>query len=88
MINPGSAKFHCTECDYTTSHKYNWERHIKSTNHMFNNSTKTITQRSDKIQFTECHENTLPMFENENKVNEKSLGDWNNSKVIFKRIIK
>ena len=28
------------------------------------------------------------MFENENKVNEKSLGDWNNSKVIFKRIIK
>ena len=52
MISQGSPKYVCSECDYITSQKYNWNRHIKTTNHIFNISTKVIFSESPENEST------------------------------------
>jgi hypothetical protein len=45
-LGPNSLKFNCSECDYNTSRKSKWERHLETTKHkMITNDNKMITKK-------------------------------------------
>ena len=45
-LGPNSLKFNCSECDYNTSRKSKWERHLETIKHkMITNDNKMITKK-------------------------------------------
>ena len=52
-------KYECKKCDYETSYKYNWERHIMTRKHkMITNDNKNESKRVKKSEYVcECGKN-------------------------------
>lgn len=52
-------KYECKKCDYETSYKYNWERHITTLKHkMITNDNKNESKRVKKTEYVcECGKN-------------------------------
>ena len=49
-----AAKFECTSCDYCTSRKGNWKKHITTRKHKILTNTDAIATKSSKIYECEC----------------------------------
>ena len=46
-FGPNSLKFNCPECDYNTSQKCKWQRHLETMKHkMITNDDKMMTKRA------------------------------------------
>ena len=59
-------KYHCENCDYTCSKKFNWERHLSSYKHNMTLSDNLGEQKSEKEQVEYCCNNCDKKYKSRN----------------------